>query len=260
MLDYVIKTWRLMGKPFRPFFIRLFDLYENNFPIRRVNRFGENAIRNPWQDIRSILHDTNIVIIDGGASTGGTLTLMKQYFPDSIIYAFEPVQYEELSKAVKKYGLSVTVFPFALGEKNTNVNINVNFPLDTSSILNQNISKIKTEKSMEVRMMTLDWWWQHEGQPRVDVLKLDLQGYELFALRGAKKLLKHVKIVYTEVYFSQVYKGQPLFCDVVSFLEKQGFVLYNLYNLTTYRDGHLGFGDALFINYSAFHILSQIRS
>lgn len=60
----------------------------------------------------------------------------------------------------------------------------------------------------------------------VDFLKLDVQGYELAVLQGAKGLLRKTLVVHTEVEFVEMYHGQPLFAEVDQFLRGQGFVFH----------------------------------
>jgi len=60
----------------------------------------------------------------------------------------------------------------------------------------------------------------------VDFLKLDVQGFELSCLHGAKEVLKRALVVHTEVEFVEMYKGQPLFADVDQFLRGEGFVFH----------------------------------
>ena len=61
-----------------------------------------------------------------------------------------------------------------------------------------------------------------------DFLKLDVQGGELEVLRGAGRLLGRTIVVHTEVEFSHVYKDQPLFTDIDTYLRAQGFELIDL--------------------------------
>lgn len=56
-----------------------------------------------------------------------------------------------------------------------------------------------------------------------DYLKMDIQGAELSALRGASEKLKHCLVIHTEVAFVEMYKGQPLFADIDAHLRSCGF-------------------------------------
>ncbi|MHA1538950.1 MAG: FkbM family methyltransferase [Alphaproteobacteria bacterium] len=64
-----------------------------------------------------------------------------------------------------------------------------------------------------------------------DFMKLDVQGAELDVLRGASSLLDQTVCVHAEVEFVPLYKNQPLFADVDSFLRSEGFVLHSFVNV-----------------------------
>jgi FkbM family methyltransferase len=61
-----------------------------------------------------------------------------------------------------------------------------------------------------------------------DFLKVDVQGAELLVLEGAVQRLRATLAVHIEVEFVPLYKDQPLFADVDSFLREQGFVFHTL--------------------------------
>ena len=89
-----------------------------------------------------------------------------------------------------------------------------------------------------------------------DFLKIDVQGYELSVLKGAKNSLKDVIGIEVEVEFAKIYKDQPCFTSIHEFLESQGFTLFDLRRTYWNRDagescklplkGQLIFGDALY--------------
>jgi hypothetical protein len=56
-------------------------------------------------------------------------------------------------------------------------------------------------------------------------LWLDLQGYELGALKGSTQILKGIKLIYTEVSLKNVYHKAPLYKDFKKWLESYGFVV-----------------------------------
>lgn len=60
----------------------------------------------------------------------------------------------------------------------------------------------------------------------IDLLCMDLQGAELDALAGAKRVLQDALFVHTEVKFIAQYHGQPLFGDVDQTLRKSGFAFH----------------------------------
>jgi len=70
---------------------------------------------------------------------------------------------------------------------------------------------------------------------------LDMQGYELNALKACSAILKTVKVILTEVEFVEAYEGQYLFVEVKQWLEQQGFTMIAR---TAYPHW---FADALFV-------------
>ena len=61
-----------------------------------------------------------------------------------------------------------------------------------------------------------------------DYLKVDVQGGEMLVFGGAVELLKSVLVINTEVEFVPLYKQQPLFADIDTFLRAHGFLLHRL--------------------------------
>ncbi len=106
-------------------------------------------------------------------------------------------------------------------------------------------------EDIEVTALTLDVFADVHALDRVDILKMDIQGGELSALRGASRLLKERRIglIATEVEFFHLYKGQPLFWDIGAFLQSFGYSLFKLYDLYYHPKNErvLSWADALFV-------------
>ena len=103
---------------------------------------------------------------------------------------------------------------------------------------------------IKVQVDTLDRFCRNHAIPKLNILKLDIQGGELLALQGAVELLARnaIDIIYIEVEFVPHYENQPLFHQIVGFLSGYGYSLYNLYDLVYARNGQLRFGDAIFLS------------
>jgi FkbM family methyltransferase len=81
-----------------------------------------------------------------------------------------------------------------------------------------------------------------------DVVKVDVQGYELEVLRGARCLFGHTAAFILETSLFEFLSGQPLLHDVVSFMAERGYVLYDIPH-TSRRpfDGSLAQADLCFV-------------
>jgi len=78
-------------------------------------------------------------------------------------------------------------------------------------------------------------------------LKADVQGHELAVVDGARESLRDVHAIECELSFVELYRGQPLFADVVERLRSEGFVLMGLDEVhSDARSGELLQVDGLF--------------
>jgi len=86
------------------------------------------------------------------------------------------------------------------------------------------------------------------------LLKLDLEGHELQALKGAIQLLERIEVVVCEVAFFDINDGgRPLFTDISEFLLRHSFVLFDLASLNGRpRDERLRTGDAIYARKNSF--------
>jgi predicted kinase len=78
----------------------------------------------------------------------------------------------------------------------------------------------EVEAIREIETVRLDDVAEAAG---VELLKLDIQGAELLALRNAPRRLADALILHVEVEFIPLYVDQPLFSEVESFLRQSGF-------------------------------------
>jgi hypothetical protein len=83
-------------------------------------------------------------------------------------------------------------------------------------------------KTVEVPVVTLDALRRREGLPPPNLIKLDVQGFELAVLQGAVETLKSADWVLAEVSFRPFYEGQVLFSELAGFLGARGFEVHAL--------------------------------
>ena len=88
----------------------------------------------------------------------------------------------------------------------------------------------------------------------IDFIKLDIQGGELNALKGAKNSLNKVLGLEIEIEFHEMYKNQPLFSDINSFMCENNFSFIDFPRLVRWdRDnvyqtvGQCVWGDSLYL-------------
>ena len=80
------------------------------------------------------------------------------------------------------------------------------------------------------------------------LVKLDVQGCEDKAIAGGKRLLQRAKILTVETAMVPLYDRQPLFCDIFTTLDSEGFKYYGALNQSmSASDGSILFADSIFI-------------
>lgn len=187
-------------------------------------------------------------VIDVGASVGQFALLAKTRWPAAKIVSFEP-----LPRARKRYTSvldNADLQPYAVGATAGTAALNVSAADDSSSLLpigrRQTTVFPGTERAgtLDVEVVTLDDVVD-QSWPSPWLLKIDIQGLELEALRGAEHTLEHVAEVYVECSFVELYDGQALADEVVAFLLSRGLRLAGVFNVAR-RDGEAIQADFLF--------------
>lgn len=89
--------------------------------------------------------------------------------------------------------------------------------------------RFNTDDVRQVEVDTLDNQLRARQIGDIDFIKADTQGSELFVLQGAVEALARSGIgVEVEVEFTPIYRGQPLFAEVDTFMRGLGYLLFDL--------------------------------
>ncbi|MEM9367665.1 MAG: FkbM family methyltransferase [Planctomycetota bacterium] len=193
------------------------------------------------------------LMIDGGSYRGDVCERMARHFPSNQIHAFEP-NGELFGRLASRFVGSdnVTCHHAAISSQSGESTFHVTSRPDCASLLPPGESAMRWHGDiMEVcredlvTTVRLDDLFDNQD---VALMKLDLQGHELDALRGSEELLRRTKIVVTEVAFIPLYEGQALFCDVAKQLGRHHFRLLHLSDVWIRPSGQLTQADAMFVN------------
>ena len=170
-------------------------------------------------------------IYDLGANIGTWTALARAIFPQASIQAFEPLEPHAEKFADRTKGWpEVALHRVALGSAPAETEMDVTSYSDSASLLaltkaGRDYFGLTPGERVRVSVVRLDDWCAQHRLPAPDLLKLDLQGYEVEALRGAGPMLGRVRYVLTEVSFAEFYAGQPLFTELAAFLAGEGLHL-----------------------------------
>jgi hypothetical protein len=79
------------------------------------------------------------------------------------------------------------------------------------------------------------------------LIKADVQGFELEVLRGARRCLESAELLLLEVSYQAIYDGAPLAHDVIAAVGELGFRIYDVCSyVQRRRDQALAQSDLLF--------------
>jgi FkbM family methyltransferase len=189
------------------------------------------------------------IIVDGGAHLGEFSALVEVIFPTAAIHMIEPQPacQDALAAFARKRGVRLhSVALVSEEEAGKPVTMSAGDEPSTGAYIVPPSDRMPT--NVMVDTSSLDRLFGSTASPRDRILlKLDLQGYELVALKGAIETLKSVEFVLTEVsFFAQAY--EPSIVELVTFLHENGFDLFDIAGLSARaRDNRVKQGDLLFV-------------
>jgi len=199
--------------------------------------------------LRALLESSPVVLADIGAA-GGIHERWNQLGSSLQVMGFEPDQraFSDLQQNNQMVWINA-----ALSEHEGEATLLVTRHQTNTSLLQpnravidriyQNPADFDVVKEIIVPCTTLDKASLSSGVAPT-ALKIDTQGTELSILMGSLQCLKNsLLVIELEVEFIELYKDQPLFADVDSFLRQQGFILFDLGNLLMLKRGAYGFSE-----------------
>ena len=220
----------------RPAFLSIFLInlfYGNSLNRRKVvklKRYGIKLFIDPFNFIGLLLNDQKIyeykitnyilknlkknsIFFDIGCNEGyySVLASKKNYLGKT--YSFEPVK--SLIKIIKK-NLSLNniknckIYNFAIGDKNKSSTINLYHELNEGS--SSIVSKYRySNKTQKIIIKSLDNFYKKKRfNFKIDLIKIDVEGYELKILDGMMNLINRRKInkIIVEYHFNIISKNE----------------------------------------------------
>jgi FkbM family methyltransferase len=193
------------------------------------------------------------VIFDIGANIGQSALKFKITFPKTKIYCFEPVKetFELLRVNTRRYD-NISCHQIALGSSEGHTTIYFTGQSNTNSLIKPN----KIVGSEAVQLCTVDRFASDNQIKRVDLLKIDTEGFDLEVLKGAQSMLSsgQIAFVLAEIGFHPGDTRHVLFDDVRSYLLPMGYAVFGIYDQQPEWSGEkrLRFANICFSNERAF--------
>ncbi|HMT06087.1 MAG TPA: FkbM family methyltransferase [Solirubrobacterales bacterium] len=180
-------------------------------------------------------------VLDVGASRGQFALFATRRFPGTAIVSFEPLP-DACAVLEEVTAHRVDARRTAIGATRGEADINVSSSDDSSSLLPIGARQVsefpgtETDHTIVVPVSTLDDEIPTEPE-RPCLLKLDVQGLELDVLKGATRTLDWVDEALIECSFVELYEGQALADEIVTFMHEAGLGLAGVHEVTYSADG-----------------------
>ena len=166
------------------------------------------------------------IIIDAGAHVGMATLYFKKLYPAAKIWAVEPhpLNLELLQKNISDNHLTdVTVIGSALTDHQGTVAFHADTEFEwfsSASVHAHAWNGLQKTEEFRVPATTLSDVIEAINEP-IDLLKLDIEGSEFAALRGAKRLLSQIKLLICEFHPTASQDRD----EFIMFLERQNFTV-----------------------------------
>lgn len=192
-------------------------------------------------------------VVDVGANRGQFALVARRCYPSARIISFEPLPLPAARLGeVFSADANVALHQVAIGPEPGHSTIHISGKDDSSSLLPIGARQsalfpgTAEVEVANVRVGPLDEFLVADHIASPALLKLDVQGYELEALKGCAALLERFAYVYVECSFAELYAGQALADEVIAWLRERGFRLRGVHNMSYDSGGRVIQGDFLF--------------
>lgn len=175
--------------------------------------------------IQNIKHDD--VCIDIGANIGHHTIIMAQLANNGSVIAYEPIPklQKQLLQSLEKNNINnVRLESYGLSDTEGSMELF----LSEGNIGSSSLINTTNEGSITITLKTLDSYLF----PKVDFIKLDVEGYEYTVLLGAEKTIErcHPTILFefSPIYYRKIRGDLPH--DILHFFKKHKYTLFDIEN------------------------------
>ncbi|HWB65094.1 MAG TPA: FkbM family methyltransferase [Chitinophagales bacterium] len=229
--------------------------------IKKIfNLFGLRVSRSwntPVGDMDALLNDVKrrglkvTRVLDIGAYKGWFSRQVLAVYPDALLYLVEPQQeMEPYMLGFLQQHKNARYFKMAAGAADAVKDFYIADDLACSGLMEVQSTD---GKSTAVTVKAIDSLL-HERQIDVpEIVKIDVQGYELEVLKGCQALFGKTELFIIETSLQKKNDSFPLMGDVIAFMDRQGYLVYDFAGFLRHKsDGSLFECDICFVKRNSF--------
>lgn len=201
----------------RPKFFKLF-YYLNKLSFFAMNRISacyldpkysgeQEALK--WVFNTELKKRDKVIIFDCGANNGGWTRMSLDVFniqgQTVEMFLFEPakIHFENLHKEFRDFE-NIHLIQFAVSNSNGLADLYSAWEGCSGASLSQEVQYAQGNGTLQtnieqIKVTTLDVFCRENNIDKIDFLKLDIEGYEMFALAGASEIISKRKISFIQL-------------------------------------------------------------
>jgi FkbM family methyltransferase len=186
------------------------------------------------------------VVVDVGAARGDWTKSCQRIFPDAHYIMVEPLPDYEEELAPLARQERIQYVKAAAGRAEATLPLLVpEHPGGSSFLLSSRPGDKYFKRTVSVPIVPLD---SIDVPPGTTLIKLDVQGYELEVLAGARRLLGQVEVIIAECSLYPFQQDIPLIHETIHHVIDLDYRLYDVADEVRWRSGTLAQTDLIFVN------------
>jgi len=194
-----------------------------------------------------------LTVVDVGAHDGAFMKSIQTFRDVRHGVLIEPIPAKAALLRQRFDPLQYEVWECVLADRRGTLTLELNEAAATSSVLKIDRTapelaqvRLGLPKYLERESHTLDDLVRKSGLEWIDLLKLDVQGFEDRVLKGGTGALQKTSFIWTEVSFLALYEHSCVFSEIHELLRNKGFKLLELEPAFRGPDSELLQADALY--------------
>tara|TARA_B100001964_G_scaffold227345_1_gene277161 strand:- start:124 stop:831 length:708 start_codon:yes stop_codon:yes gene_type:complete len=205
-----------------------------------LNIFDYFTLQKVMKKIEFLIGKNFSTLVDVGSHHGEYILSIKKKFNIKEIYGFEPnpIAFEILKKNIINLS-GINIYNYGIADTEEDKILNQNIESSSSSInsLNKNskyykkkyflfnfLNLKKVSNSIKIKAINLAKFIDEKKIDKIDLLKIDTEGYEFKVIKGLGKNISKIKLIHLEHHFDDMIIKNYKLSDIHNYLKNNNFI------------------------------------
>ena len=202
--------------------------------------FDYFTLKKVMEKIKHLIGDNFSLLVDVGSHHGEYISSIKKNFSIKEIHGFEPNPdaFKILKKNIIKFdGIKIYEYGIADIEEDKTLNQNIESSSSSINFLNKKskyykkkyflfnfLNLKKVSNSIKIKTINLENFIDKKKIDKIDLLKIDTEGYEFKVIKGLGKDISKVNLIHLEHHFDDMIIKNYKLSDIHNYLKSHNFI------------------------------------